>query len=146
MDEANCRCFWIDNVNRTAIGHMNTKCDLFLTRDDSVATGEFFVARDGLIDDRDFVAVNLLGGEKRPFRHSDLISHFTMNSIEALQCLRFVMGNIDSGNSLDESVTTKFDRLKRWKIFDRNPRDHQKSPRPFYFELGRGEIAVTGPG
>src|SRR5205823_960899 len=50
MNQANRRCFWIDNVNRAAIGNMNTKCDLFLIGDDPVATGEFFIARGGLID------------------------------------------------------------------------------------------------
>src|SRR5207302_9696596 len=144
--EANRRRFWIDNINGAAIGHMNTKCDLFLTRNDSVATREFFVAGQRLIDDRDIVVVDLLCGKQRPIPHPNFSTHFTMNSIEALQCLRFVMRKIDSGNSLDESVTAKFDRLKRPKIFDRNPRDHQTSPRSLYFELGRGEIAVTGPG
>ena len=91
MNKANRRCFWIDNVNRTAIGNVNTKCDLFLIRDDPIATGKFFIACGGLIDDCDFVAVNLLCGEQRPIADSNLAADLTMNSIEALQCLRFIV-------------------------------------------------------
>ena len=91
MDEPNRWCFWIDKVDRAAIGNMNTERDLFLIRDDPVATGKFFIAHNGLIDDRDFISVNLLGREKRPFRHSDFATHFAMNSIKALQRFRFIV-------------------------------------------------------
>jgi hypothetical protein len=146
MDEPNRRCFWIDKVDRAAIGNMNTERDLFLIRDDPIATGEFFVARDRLIDDRDFISVDLLGGEQRPIRHSNFSTRLAMNSIKPLQRFGFVMGNIDARDSLNQRVTAKRDCLKCRKIFDRDPRDHQKNPRSFYFELGLGEIAVTGPG
>jgi hypothetical protein len=49
------------------------------------------IARDWLIDHRDFVSMNLLRSEQWPFRHSNVSTHFAMNGIEALQCLGFVM-------------------------------------------------------
>src|SRR2546430_15614276 len=50
MAEANCRRFVIDNVNRAAIGHMNSEGDLFVIGDDPVITGKFLIARESSID------------------------------------------------------------------------------------------------
>src|SRR5260370_41585524 len=91
MDETDHRCFWIDNVNGTAIGHMNTKGNPFLVLDDSIAIREFSVPAYRLIDNRDFVSMNLLCGQKRPFCHSNFSTHLAMNSIESFQCFGFVV-------------------------------------------------------
>src|SRR5207253_8916643 len=91
MDEANRRHFWIDNVNRAAIGHVNAERDPFLIRDEAVAAGEFFIASDGLIDRRNFVAVNLLRSKKWPISDSNFAPHFAVNGIEPLQYLGFVV-------------------------------------------------------
>src|SRR5438445_5784968 len=106
MDEANRRHFWIDNVNRAAIGHVNAERDPFLIRDQSVTPGEFFIASDGLIDRRNFVAVNLLGGKQRPISHSDLASQLAMSGVEPLECFGFIMRNIDPSSTFDKCVTT----------------------------------------
>src|SRR5439155_23620384 len=83
MDEANHWRFWIDNVNRAVIGHVNAERDPFLIRDEPVATGKFFIASNGLLDNRDFFAVNLLGGKQRPISHSDFVSRFAVNDIKS---------------------------------------------------------------
>src|SRR3984893_7293751 len=43
VHEANRRFFWIDNVNRAAIGDVNAKRDFSPIRDDTVAAGELYV-------------------------------------------------------------------------------------------------------
>jgi hypothetical protein len=70
---------------------MNAERDPFLIRDDPVEAGKFFIARDGLINDRDFVPVNLLGSEQRPITDSNLAANIAMNGVEPLQRLGFVM-------------------------------------------------------
>src|SRR5260370_10875170 len=99
MDEADRRRFWIHKVNRAAIGHMNTKRDLFLVSDDPVTTGKVLIARNRLIYDCDFVSVNLLRSEKRPIAHSDLTPHFAMNGTETPQRFSLVMRNVDPRDS-----------------------------------------------
>jgi len=42
-----------------------------------------------------------------------------MRGIEALQYFRFIVGDIDAGNSLRENMTTDFDRAQRGKLLER---------------------------
>src|SRR5207244_8320745 len=93
MDEANRRHSWIDNVDRAAIGNVNPKRDATLTRNQTIATGEFLVARHMTIDNRDFVAMNLLRGKQWPISNSNLPSSLAMNRIEPLQCFGLVVWN-----------------------------------------------------
>src|SRR5437870_8880279 len=69
MNQTNRRRFWIRKVNCATIGYVNAERDLLLVCDQSVTTREFFVGGHGMIDNRDFVAVNLSCGQKRQIRH-----------------------------------------------------------------------------
>ncbi len=60
MNETDRGRLWIDNVNRAAIGYVNAKRDAAPIRDETVAAGEILVAVNVGIDNRDFIAVNLL--------------------------------------------------------------------------------------
>src|SRR5438309_9119269 len=52
VHESNRRFFWIDNVNRAAIGDVNAKRHFSLIRDDTVAASEFYVRFNRSIDPR----------------------------------------------------------------------------------------------
>ena len=108
MDQTNGRRDWIDNVNGATIGDVNAERDSALIGNETVATGEFFVGRRRKVDpsslsfdaagNRDFVAVNLFGGEQRPIRNSDFATNFKMRGIEAAQRFGFVVRDVDAGN------------------------------------------------
>src|SRR5258708_38973570 len=60
MDKAHRRRFWIDNVDRAAVGDVNSERDFALVCNQPVATREFPVALDRKIDNGDFVPANSL--------------------------------------------------------------------------------------
>ena len=105
MDEADGGRYWIDNVNRAAIGHVNAERDAALIGDETVAAGEFFVRRWRKIDNRNFVAVDLFGGKQRPIAHSDFAADLEMRGVETAQGFGFVVRDIDAGNASGENVT-----------------------------------------
>ena len=86
MDQTDGRRFWIDNVNRAAVGNVNAQHDAALIGNKSVAAGEFTAHRAVAItiDNRNLVSVNLLGGEQRPITHADCVANFAMRGIEPL--------------------------------------------------------------
>src|SRR5205823_12553165 len=83
MHQTDSRCFWIDNVNRATISHVNAECGTTLIRDNAVATGEFFIAFHWRINECDFVSVNLLSGKQRPIAKSNCATNFAMHRVES---------------------------------------------------------------
>src|SRR6266404_2369025 len=81
MNQPDRRRFWIDNVNRAAIGDVNAERDLLLISDQTVAAGEFVVLIDWFVDHRDFVSMNLLSSQQRPIFHSNLVAILAMNRL-----------------------------------------------------------------
>jgi hypothetical protein len=75
--------------------------------------------RPNLVDHGYFVSVNLFRGEQRPIAKAGRVANFVMRGIEALQYFRFIVGDIDAGNSLRENMTTDFDRAQRRKLLER---------------------------
>ena len=127
MNKPDRRRFGIDNVNRAAIGNVNAERDFFLVRNQSVATGEFFVARRPKIDHCDFVAVNLLRGQQRPIDYPNLAARFAMSGVESFQHFGFVVRNIDAGNSLDKGVAANLDCGEGRKKFNRSLHTHEQN-------------------
>ena len=115
MDQTNGGRGWIDNVNGTAIGDVNAERDSALIGNETVATGEFFVGRRHEIDpsslsfgvagNRNFVPVDLFGGEQGPVCHSDFAANFKMRGIETAQRFGFVVRDVDAGNASRKDVT-----------------------------------------
>src|SRR6476646_10380726 len=80
MHKANRRRFWIYDVNCAAVSDVNAERDAALIGDDSIARGEFAAwrgrrsaasavgaeRRPYLIDNCNFISVDLFGGEQRP--------------------------------------------------------------------------------
>jgi hypothetical protein len=122
MNQTDSRRFWIDNVNRAAVGDVNAEHDTALIGDDAIAAREkFVIAADTAcsIDNCDFVSMNLLGGEYGPIADADCIPNFPVRCIEPLQRFDFIMRHVDAWNSLRKSVTTDSDRAKRGKLLER---------------------------
>src|SRR5205823_14332160 len=69
-------------------------------------------------DNRDFVSVNLLGGEQRPVVRADCVAKFAVRGFKPLQYFGFIGRNVDAGNSLREKVATNFNRAKRRELFE----------------------------
>ena len=107
MDQTNRRRGWIDNVNGTAIGHVNSERDFSLIGDETVATGEIFLGRWCKIDNRNFVAVDLFGGEQWPVNNSDFAANFKMRGIETAQRFGFVVRDVDAGNASRKDVNAR---------------------------------------
>jgi len=65
MHKANRRRFWIYDVNCATVSDVNAERDAALIGDNAVATGKFAAHRAAAtaIDHRDFVSVDLFGGE-----------------------------------------------------------------------------------
>lgn len=118
MDETDGGRFRIDNVDGTAIGDVNAERDAALICDESVATGEFLVRCWRLIDNRDFVAVDLLGGKQRPFGQTDLAANFAMRSVETAQDLCLVVRDINARDAAGESVNAIRQRTERVETFE----------------------------
>ena len=122
MNQTDSRRFWIDKVNRAAVGDVNAEHDSLLIGDDAIAAGEkFVIAADTAcsIDNCDFISMNLLGGEYGPIADADCIPNFPVRRIEPLQHFDFIMRHVDAWNSLRKSVTTDSDRAKRGKLLER---------------------------
>jgi len=82
MRQTNCRCFRIDNVNRTAVGNMDTERNALLVCNDGVAPDKFFVRFKRTVENRDPVCVNLFNGNERPICESDLVPNLLMRSVK----------------------------------------------------------------
>jgi hypothetical protein len=125
MHEANRGHFWIDNVNSATICDVNAQRDAGLIGDDGVATGKFATINSAgdsghysVVDDCDFVSVDLLGGEQRPVAKAGCVANFVMRCIEALQHIGFIMGDGDAGNSVRENMMNDANRAQRRKLFE----------------------------
>jgi hypothetical protein len=143
MHQADHRLFWIDKINGAAIGNVNAKRDLSQIRYDSIATGEFFVARHRKIDNRDLVAMDLLRSQERPIGHSNLASDLPMNTVEPAKRFSFIVRNVDAGNTFDERVPAHASVVQGGKVLDRFF-SGQWNFAVNYLELGSRDIGVTG--
>jgi len=86
MNQTDGRSFWIDNVNRAAIGDVNAQHDSTLIGDDAIAAAEFAAHRAAatIIDNSDLVSVNLLSGKQRPIADADCVANFAMRGVEPI--------------------------------------------------------------
>jgi len=83
VHEANRRFFSVDNVNRAAVGHVNTKRDFSLLCDEAIATAELLIGSPRYIDNRNLAAVNLRGSHDREIGHADCTANFAMRRVQA---------------------------------------------------------------
>jgi hypothetical protein len=120
MHKANRGRFCIDDVNCATVRDVNAERDTALIGDNAIARGKFAAHRAAAtaIDYGNVVSVDLFGGEQRPIGKAGCVANFLMCGIEPLQHFGFIVGDVDAGNSLDENVTTDFDRAQRRKLFE----------------------------
>ena len=112
MHQANCRRFWIYDVNCATVSDINAERDAALIGNNAIARGEFAAHRAAAtaVDYCNFITVDLFGGEQRPITKAVCLANFPMYGIEPLQHFGFIVGDVEAGNSLYENVTTAFDR------------------------------------
>ena len=120
MHKANCRRFWIYDVSCAAVSDVNPECDTVLIGDNAIAAREFAAHRAAAtaVDYSDFISVDLFGGKQRPIAKAGCVANFAMCGIEPPEYFGFIVGDVDAGNSLDETVTTDLDRAYRRKLFE----------------------------
>src|ERR1700741_5343200 len=101
MNQTDSRCFWIDQVNRAAVGDINAQHHPTLIGNKSVAGGEFTGSRamTTAIDNCDLVPMNLLGRKYGPIDDAYSIPNFPVRCIKPLQHFDFIMQHIDAWNS-----------------------------------------------
>ena len=112
MHQANCRHFWIYDVNCATVSDINAERDAALIGDNAITGGEFAAHRAAAtaVDYCNFITVDLFSGEQRPIAKAGCVANFAMCGIEPLQHFGFIVGDVDAGNSLDGSVTTVSNR------------------------------------
>jgi hypothetical protein len=105
MHKTDGGCFWIYYVNGATVSHVNSERDAALIGDDTIAAGEFAAHRAAatVIDDCDFISVDLFGSEQRPtpissragnligFAKAGCVANFPMCGIEPLQHFGFIV-------------------------------------------------------
>ena len=112
MHKADRRRCWIYDVNCATVSDINAERDTALIGNNAIAARKFAAHRAAAtaIDHGDVISVDLFGGEQRPIVKAGCLPNFPMFGFEPLQHFGFIVGDVDAGNSLDESVTTDFDR------------------------------------
>lgn len=80
--------------------------------------GELFVVPNRLINDNNFISVDLLRGQQRPISGSHLATIIAMNDVKPLQSFRFVCGDVDAWNARNERVANTLNRIKRQKMLE----------------------------
>lgn len=117
MNQTNRTGISIDQVNRAAIGYVNSKADIALICNQPIATFETVISGGNEIDPRDLVSMNLAHRNKFSIAQTKDLSRLPMHLVEVFQDNRFVMRQLDSRNASDESVTI-IDTFQRRKRFD----------------------------
>ena len=94
MHKANRRRFWIYDVNCATVSDVNAERDAALIGDNAIARRGIRGPqrpRLQLIDNGDFVSVDLFGGEQRPIAKAGCVANFPMCGIEPLQHFGFIV-------------------------------------------------------
>ena len=117
MNQAETTLQWIDDVNGGAIRYVNAEANFALVGKESVRAAEAAILGKRKVDDRELIAVDLLGRNSGNFHNC--ASNVSMRGFESSQCFGFIVQNIDARDPPDESVPANAARFKRCKLLDR---------------------------
>ena len=109
----------VDQVERTAISHVNPEADILLISDQPVAGVETLIACHGRIDDTDPTAMDLLRAGEGPRAQAEGAAHRAVHVIKPLEGLRFVRLHIDAADTRGEAVLQPRPRVQRRELFRR---------------------------
>lgn len=104
VHKANGAAMSIGEINGTAISDINPETDIRLICDEAVAILEAVVARQRRLDDSDLISVNLPRGSKGVAFEAELAPRATMHLVEIRQHHRFVVRQLDAGNTPHKTV------------------------------------------
>src|SRR2546421_11150740 len=104
MNQTNRTGTSIDQVNRAAISHVNSKADIALIGNQTIAPFETTISGRNRIDTCDLVSMNLAHGNKFSITQAENVPRLSMHLVEIFQDSRFVVRPLDPGNAPDESV------------------------------------------
>ena len=107
----------IDQINRAAIGDVNTEANAALICDQAITTVETFVRRGRLTDNADTRTVHLLRGYEWRLAEPVFSSNFPMDAVQSSQRFHFVVRHLDAGNTQRETVNDAGERLKGRELF-----------------------------
>jgi len=117
MNQTNRTGISIDQVNRAAIGYVNSKAGIALICNQTIATFKTTISRRNRIETCDPVSMNLAHGNEFSITQAENLPRLSMHLVEIFQDSRFVTRQFDSRNAPDESVRT-IDTFQRRKRFD----------------------------
>lgn len=94
----------IDQINRAAIGDINTEANVALICDQAIATLEAFVPGNCIIDNSNSITVHLLRRNERRGTESMLPSNFQMNAVQSRKRFRFIMRHLNARDTQSETM------------------------------------------
>ena len=118
MNQTNRTGISVDQINRAAISYVNSKADIALIGNQTIAPFETMISGRNRIDTCDLVSMNLAHSHEFSITQAENLPRLSMHLVEIFQDSRFVMRQLDAGNASDEFVTTT-EALQRGKCFDR---------------------------
>jgi hypothetical protein len=119
MDQAYRSVDGIDEVDRAAIGNINTEANAALICDQSITTGETFVLGSRLIYNTDARSVNLVRRNEAHAAEPLFPSNFLMDPVQPRERFLFVVRHLDIGDTQGETVNDVGERVEKRELFNR---------------------------
>ena len=82
MNQAETTLQWIDDVNGGAIRYVNAEANFALVGKESVHAAEAAILGKRKVDDRELIAVDLLGRNKTEIAEAEFLPSFGMSCVE----------------------------------------------------------------
>jgi len=119
MDQADRLPNGIDQINRAAIGDVNTQANAGLVCDQAVTAVNAFIIRDWFIENADAIPMNLLRRYERRPAQSGANPYLTMNRIQPGQRLCLVVRNLHARETRRKTVNHFRPRRQRRELLSR---------------------------
>lgn len=117
MHQTDRMVYGIDHENGAAIGDVNAKANTFLICDQAITTIETLITCRGRIDDADAFFMHLLRGDERRAAKSMGLPDFPVNAVQPGERFRFIVRQLDLGNTKSETVNNAAQRAERRELF-----------------------------
>ena len=119
MNQADRGADGVGEINRAAIGDINAEANAALICDQAITTVEALVPWVRLVDSSDALSVDLLRGDERRAAESMSPPDFPVNAVQPSERFRFVVRQLDIGDTACEAVHDVVQCIERRELFSR---------------------------
>ena len=119
MHQADRSADWVREINCAAIGDINTEANAALICNQAITTVETFVLCGRLVDNTNALSVDLLRGNERRAAEPMSLPDFPVNTVQPSERFRFVVRQLDIGDTTCETVHHVGQRIERRELFSR---------------------------